>query len=237
MNNFIKKVFNIFGLNLSRVNAASVHALQTVQALKAHDINVVFDVGANIGQFANELRKYGYTGKIISFEPLPQAYEEIVKRAKRDANWTVHPRCAVGEKMGEIKINVAANSVSSSILSMLTLHENVAPESKYTDKESASLITLDSVYELYCKPNDKVFLKIDTQGYEMQVLEGASVTLDKCNGISIEMSLVPLYSDWVSWRDMISRLESSKYHIFAIQPNFIDLVSGQTLQVDGLFFK
>lgn len=216
MKNLIKKLFNIFGLHLSKLNATVVPAYQTVQALKAHNINVVFDVGANVGQFASELRMYGYTGKIISFEPLPQAYKTLAKRAQKDADWIVHPRCAVGAKIDEIEINVAANSVSSSILPMLNTHENAAPQSKYTHKESVSLITLDSIYNQYCKLEDNVFLKVDTQGYEWAVLDGAEQALKQSKGVLLELSLIPLYEGQKLWQDLINRLMVTNYLIFAI---------------------
>lgn len=87
MKKTIKKIFNLFGLHLSKFNAHMIPAYQTVQILKAQNIDVVFDVGANIGQFASELRAYGYKGKIVSFEPLPEAYKELVNNAKGDKNW------------------------------------------------------------------------------------------------------------------------------------------------------
>jgi len=237
MKTLIKKLFNIFGLILNKINVTTEPALQTVQALKAHNINVVFDVGANIGQFASELRRYGYTGKIISFEPLPQAYKAITKRAERDANWIVHSRCAVGEKMDEIEINVAANSASSSILPMLSTHENAAPHAKYTHKEQVSLITLDSVLEQYTTVEDNIFIKIDTQGYEWAVLDGAGQALKQSKGVLIELSLIPLYEGQKLWLDLVNRLAVNQYLTFAIQPGFTDANTGQTLQVDGLFFK
>ena len=237
MKNLIKKLFNIFGLSLSKLNTASVPSYQTVQTLKAHNINIVFDVGANRGQFASELRMYGYTGKIISFEPLPQAYEKMNKRAKSDVSWVLHPRCAVGDKIGEIEINVSANSVSSSILPMLSSHVSAAPQSKYTHKELVPLVTLDSVYGLYCKPEDSVFLKVDTQGYECAVLDGANLLLNQCKGVLLELSLVPLYEGQKLWEELINRLTVTKHFLYAVQPGFTDQLTGQTLQIDGLFFR
>jgi len=237
MKNIIKKLFNLFGLHLCQFNVINVPAYQAVKALKAHNINVVFDVGANIGQFASELRAYGYMGKIISFEPLPQAYKAIVKRAEKDDKWFVHPRCAIGATDTEIEINVAANSASSSILPMLTRHENAAPHAKYMYKEQVSMITLDSVLEKYTTVADNLFIKIDTQGYEWAVLDGAEQALKQSKGVLLELSLVPLYEGQKLWQELIDRLAIVQHLIFAIQPGFTDAKTGQTLQVDGLFFK
>lgn len=237
MKTIIKKLLNLLGFHISKISVNNTLAYQTVLALNTHNINVVLDVGANVGQFASELRKYGYLGKIVSFEPLLEAYEKIVKQAGQDTNWIVHPRCAVGAYAGEIQINVAGNSVSSSILPMLNKHVTAAPESKYTHKETVSLITIDSVYNEYCEQDKNVFLKVDTQGYEWEVLDGAVATLVNCKGISLELSLVPLYDGQKLWSDCENRLKKIGLQLYAIQPCFTNLQTGQTLQVDGLFFK
>jgi FkbM family methyltransferase len=237
MKNIIKKMLNFFGITLSKFNAMNVPGYQTVQALKAHNINVVFDVGANVGQFARELRHYGYTGKIVSFEPLPEAYQGLLAQAHGDKNWIIHPRCAIGALTGEIEINVAANSASSSILPMLSTHEDAAPHAKYTHKEQALMITLDSALEQYASPEDNLFIKIDTQGYEWAVLNGAEQAVKQSKGVLLELSLIPLYEGQKLWLDLINRLSTTQHQAFAIQPGFTDAKTGQTLQVDGLFFK
>jgi len=237
MKKIIKKLFYLFGLHISKVSVYMVPAYQTVQALKAHNIDVVFDVGANVGQFASELRAYGYQGKIVSFEPLPEAYKELVNKAKGDKNWIVHPRCAVGSVAGEIEINLAANSVSSSILSMLSAHEDAAPESKYINKLTATIITLDSVLKQYTSDQDYLLIKIDTQGYEWSVLDGAELAIKNCKGLLLELSLIPLYEGQRLWIDIVDRLSKSHHSLFVIQTGFTDGKTGQTLQIDGLFFK
>lgn len=224
-------------MHISKFNAISVPSYQTVKALKANNINVVFDIGANVGQFAKELREYGYTGKIVSFEPLQHAHQGLLINAMGDVRWIVHPRCAIGATNGEIEINVAANSASSSILPMLSAHENSAPHAKYTHKELASIITLDSVLEQYANPEDNLFIKIDTQGYEWAVLDGAEKSVKQSKGVLLELSLIPLYEGQKLWLDLINRLSATQHQVFAIQPGFTDTKTGQTLQVDGLFFK
>ena len=233
----IKKLVATLGWQINKLNVATSPAYQTVQALKTHHINVVFDVGANIGQFANELRLHGYEGEIISFEPLSDAYAKLMLAAKNDKNWIIHPRCAVGATAGEIEINVAGNSVSSSILPMLAAHENAAPQSKYTHKQIVPLICLNDVFAKYVSKNDKVYLKIDTQGYEAAVLEGADKILSQCSGVLLELSLVPLYAGQILWQDLIASLVKTNHHIYALQTGFIDNATGQTLQLDGLFFQ
>ena len=89
--------------------------------LKAHEVNLVFDIGANAGQFAQSLRELGYRGRIVSFEPQSEAREQLERAASVDPLWEVAPKAAIGPEDGEIELNLAANSISSSLLPMLNL--------------------------------------------------------------------------------------------------------------------
>src|SRR5690242_19513073 len=100
-----------------------------INSLRVHDINLVLDVGANTGQFGQNLRALGYTGHIVSFEPLSGAHRVLVKTASRDKKWSVPQKVAIGGHSGTVEIHVSANSVSSSVLAMLDAHVAAAPES------------------------------------------------------------------------------------------------------------
>jgi hypothetical protein len=120
---------------------------------------------------------------------------------------------------------------------MLTSHSNAAPGSAYLGHESAPLITLDSVAPPYLDSVQAPFLKIDTQGCEWHVLDGALATLPKVCGVQMELSLVPLYEGQRLWRECIERLEAKGFVLWALQPVFFDPATGRTLQWDGLFFR
>lgn len=233
----IKHALRKAGWQINRITTMSSSALQTAKMIKSQNINVVLDIGANAGQFGSELRSFGYQGKIVSFEPLPVAYQSLTKKAQNDANWIVHERCAIGSHSGRIDINVAGNSVSSSILPMLASHLNSAPQSEYTHTVKADMITLDSIYMQYCSNDDAVLIKIDTQGYEWQVLDGALASLQACKGVLIELSLVPLYENQRLWLDIHERLKTLNFELYNLQPVFIDDQTGRTLQFDGIFIK
>ena len=120
---------------------------------------------------------------------------------------------------------------------MLAVHENAAPQSKYTHKQMVPLIALNDVFANYLGAGDKVFLKIDTQGYEAAVLDGADKILPLCTGVLLELSLVPLYAGQILWQELIARLAKTNHHVFALQTGFTNNETGQTLQLDGLFFQ
>ena len=115
----IKRFLRIFGLTASRIRYDDPHRI--VNGLEANRINIVFDVGANAGQFSKSLREAGYRGKIVCIEPLPDAHEKLRKRFVRDKEIIIHPRTALGDVRGTIKINVSRNSFSSSVLNLLNV--------------------------------------------------------------------------------------------------------------------
>ena len=233
----IKQVLHAMGIEAHRFNPATSPLARLMAALRTFDIDLVIDIGANDGQFAKELRAGGYSGRIVSFEPLTTAHRRLLQASKNDSAWQVHSRCAVGDHLGEIELNISGNSVSSSILPMLTAHSNAAPTSTYLGSETAPLTTVDNAVLPYFEGAKAPFLKIDTQGYEWYVLDGALATLPKVRGIQVELSLVPLYEGQRLWRECIERLEAAGFVLWALQPVFIDPANGRTLQWDGLFFR
>lgn len=233
----IKQVLHAMGIEAHRFNPATSPLARLMAALRTFDIDLVIDIGANDGQFAKELRAGGYSGRIVSFEPLTTAHRRLLQASKNDSAWQVHSRCAVGDHLGEIELNISGNSVSSSILPMLTAHSNAAPASTYLGSETAPLTTVDNAVLPYFEGAKAPFLKIDTQGYEWYVLDGALATLPKVRGIQVELSLVPLYEGQRLWRECIERLEAAGFVLWALQPVFIDPANGRTLQWDGLFFR
>lgn len=235
MKKIIKKIVRKFGFEIIGYYASNSAAAQLVKALEAAGINLVFDIGANEGQFAREIREYGYRGKIVSFEPLSTARENLLAFAFADTNWEVHDQSAIGDQDGEIEIHIAGNSVSSSVLPMLESHSRAAVGSAYIDSERVPIARLDSVAKQYMTPESKLFIKIDTQGFEWQVLDGARETLQKTCGLLCELSLVPLYDGQRLWRDIIDRLDAEGFMLWALQKGFTDPRTGQSLQTDGIF--
>ena len=235
--NAIKKSIHLLGWDLRRYNRVNVPAMQLVKALELAGINLVFDIGANEGQFAREIREYGYTGKIVSFEPLSSARKKLLSLSSADPNWEVHDQSAIGDQDGEIEIHIAGNSVSSSVLPMLESHSSAAVSSAYVDSERVPIAKLDSVAKQYMTPESKLFIKIDTQGFEWQVLDGARETLQHARGVLCELSLVPLYDGQRLWRDIVDRLDAEGFMLWALQKGFTDPRTGQSLQMDGIFLR
>ena len=208
------------------------------QALVQHQVGLVLDVGANAGQFAAGLRNAGYRQTIISFEPMSAEHAKLLALSRSDAKWRVAPRMAIGDSDGSVEINIAANSGSSSILPMLDLHREAAPESIYAGKEPVDIRRLDSIVGQLIEPETKnIFLKIDVQGYEWPVLDGAPQTIEKVVGILCECSFSPLYAGEARWTSLIEKIESMGFDVWGVLPGFSDPRTGRLLQADFLFFR
>ena len=222
--------YEVISLECARANRRCVSTL-----LKEGQVNLVVDVGANSGQFAGWVREIGYRGRLMSFEPLLEAHQRLSRAARRDPFWTVAPRMALGDKSEEIDIHVSGNSVSSSILPMLFTHQEAEPGSAYVQTERVQINRLDDVCQLF--PEDRLLLKVDVQGYEKSVLDGAARVLNYCRAIIIEMSLVPLYEGQTSAIELWEYLVNLGFQAFDLSPGFREPRSGRMLQMDGVFWK
>ena len=165
---------------------------QLVAVLERFGITCVLDVGANAGQYGALLREWGYRGRIVSFEPQAGAHAALERRAAADPAWQVAPRMALGERDGEVEIEVSAESDMSSILPQSALLRRVSPSSAVVGKRDGAAPASRRRRRTYLNADDRVFLKIDTQGYEAEVLAGAGGCSTRLAGIQLEMSLVPL---------------------------------------------
>lgn len=234
---WIKKLLRAMGYNISQYSATS-HPLARRKALiEAYNVDLILDIGANTGQFAEEMRgEIGYSGNIISFEPQSREFKILKGKTDNDNKWKAI-NCAIGDTEEQLKINIAGNSYSSSLLDMLESHEKSAPESKYTGVEVVDVKTLDNIISELAIKEDNIYLKIDTQGFESRVIKGAARSLSCIDTIQLEMSLVPLYKDELLFNDMSSLLYSKGYVLVALEPGFSDKKSGQMLQVDGIFHR
>lgn len=207
------------------------------ELLRHFGIDLVFDVGANTGQYALELIEAGYEGRIVSFEPLSTAHPQLLAASQGHDGWTVEDRGALGAEAGTATLHVAGNLQSSSLLGMLDTHVDAAPASRYVDAETVTVRTLDEAGAPHAAAARAPFLKLDVQGFEDRVLAGATTLLPRIRGIQVEMSLVPLYEGEPAFEWWLARLRSLGFDLWRIWPGFSDPRTGRTLQVDGMFFR
>lgn len=230
----INSILNKFGVEIKRYPTGDL--IRRMKMLNHYKIDLIIDVGANKGEYTSELINLGYKGRIESFEPVSEVYNELNAISKKHKIWNTH-KIALGDFDGQTEINIAGNINSSSLLEMLPRHERSAPSSKYTKKENIHVRKLDSIFNSLEINNHNIFIKIDVQGYEKAVLNGAEKTIDRIMGIQIEMSLEPLYQGSMLYREMIEFLESKGFELYSIENGFSDPKTGKLLQCDGIFFR
>lgn len=204
-----------------------------VRLAEIRDVDTVLDVGANEGQWAHGLRKEGYAGRIVSFEPLAPAYAGLCKRASGDRLWQTY-NLGLGASNEKATIHVAGNSTSSSFLPMATAHAEAAPYSAYIGEQTAQVVTLDS----FCADwpsSRRLYLKIDVQGGEMTVLQGALATLTQVDILELEMSLVPLYKGQALHSEMAQYVSERGFELVGLDEGFSDPRTGRLLQYDAVY--
>jgi FkbM family methyltransferase len=173
----------------------------------------------------------------VSFEPVLASWTKLRNVSVNDAMWAVAPRCAIGAKDGEIEIHVAENSASSSALNMLDYLLTVAPQCQYTRNEVVPLWRLDTIGLDYLRPDSVVLIKVDTQGFEGPVLEGASELTRGAAGLHLELSLVPLYENQLLLNSLLVEVQNTGFEMWDCSPCFVDHQTGRVLQVDATFFR
>jgi FkbM family methyltransferase len=196
-------------------------------------VSTVLDVGANEGQYAQALRASGYGGRIVSFEPLHDAFERLRIAAAHDSRWDTR-NVAVGDRAQRLLMNISANSYSSSLLPITTLCVDAAPDAAYVGSEEVEVVTLDS---LSLPTDGPILLKADVQGYEPQVLRGAPRLLSHVALLELELSLVPLYANQDLAHEVCAFVRSFGLVPVAVGNPFCHPATGEILSIDALFRK
>ena len=143
---------------------------------------------------------------------------------------------AVGDADGSTEINVSSEYTQvSSLLGMMPSAVERRPFWQYTKKEQIEIKRLDTVFESFCSKDARVMLKIDTQGYERHVIEGAERSLPMIKMLQLELSLVPLYEGETLFPEMCPLLQQRGFQLVSIEPGMNDEKTGQLFQVDGIF--
>ncbi|MGI9510533.1 MAG: FkbM family methyltransferase [Geminicoccaceae bacterium] len=233
----LQRLARSFGYDLVPRKKAKALNAQLVAVLKHHRIDTVLDIGANVGQYGQRLRDWGYEGRIISFEPLASAHEQLSARAASDPRWDVAPRMAIGDRDGEVDIQVSAESDMSSILPQTELLERISPSSAIQTTERVPIHRLDTIAKDQVNGEGRAFMKVDTQGFEPAVLDGSEALLPRLVGVQLEMSLVPLYQGERDYLTMIRRLATAGFSLQLVLPGYFERKLGRMVEIDGVFIR
>lgn len=231
-----RRTANRMGVELRRY-PQSVPLYGTVQLMRNVGVDLVLDVGANDGGYGSSLRRLGYGGRIVSFEPTRDAWDRLGCHIAQDPDWKAL-KVAIGDRDGLAEINVAGNmGHSSSLLPMTDRHTRAVPSSAFVSAEEVECARLDTLGPVIGVRDARTFLKIDVQGSEGLVLDGLGEMVEHVVGIQTEMSLTELYSGQIMFRELLDRIESYGFTLTGVLSGFTNHSTGRMLQCDGVFFR
>ncbi len=183
------------------------------------DINCVLDVGGRHGQFGEFLRDNGYRGDIISFEPVAENYRLLNHRCSRDSRWTGY-HYALGSDDTTREINVTESTSFSSFLLPNDWGRKTFLGSAVKKMETVTVRRLDGILGEVTAHIDRprIYLKMDTQGWDLEVFRGARGCRDDIMVLQTELSVQPIYKSVIAWREAIMEFEQNGFAVSALFP-------------------
>lgn len=229
------RIADIFGYQLKRKRKLDNCQNKIKAIIDLYQIDLVIDAGANIGQFATELRSNGYAGEIISFEPVKKSYHELAKKCMHDPLWAAVP-LGLGANNEELRINTSPFSVFDSLL---TLSNFATSNWKTLGVDSTELITITTL-DQYLLENKldhrRIFLKLDTQGYDLEVFKGSLKCIDSIKAMQSEVSFIKIYKEMPNFIDVLENYLSAGFQISAFFP-VCENVNLASIEMDCILVK
>lgn len=228
----------LFGRGRGKLARADSADERIVQLIALHGAGTVIDVGANVGQYARRLREAGLDLPIVSIEPGAEAHAALTRAAADDPAWTVGPCMAISDVRGVAQLQVNARSDMNSLKPMAEATLAAFPKAQPETIEEVRTERLDGILaDLVGPSGEPVFLKVDTQGCEAEVIRGAAGVLDRIVAIQLEMSLAPLYEGEPTYLALLNELDRLGYDLHFVIPGYFSRVLGRQLQFDGIFVR
>lgn len=206
--------------------------------MQRHDINMVVDVGANTGQFGLFLRRdVGYRGHMISFEPNRAAYNELCAKAKEDHNWKVY-NMALGAQDSVAELCIPDDSSLASFLQPNSYSKEIFGEAATVSrKEKIEIRKSDIIFEFIesLDSHSNIFLKLDTQGYDLEVVRGLGKKVMTLKLFQSEVSIIPIYIGMPTWVESLSHFQHLGFELAGLYPVSRDRESFGVIEYDSLF--
>jgi FkbM family methyltransferase len=223
----VERPLRALGVEPIPVWDVSNHAHNYVQAellrkvFDAKGIDCVFDVGAFNGYSGNFLReKVGFRGTILSFEPLPEPFRALENACRQDEHWHAFP-VALGAQAGEFEMNVMNTLWFSSFLApSVATPKTMASRNTVESTIRAQVERLADRFDLLEAEHgfSRPFLKMDTQGFDLQVLQGALPRIDRFLGLKSEVSMIQIYDGMPDWKQALAEYEKAGFALCAFFP-------------------
>lgn len=227
------------GVTLRRRSVYNDPAIARDLLLRALNIDLVLDVGANEGQYATGLFDAGYTGRLHSVEPLPDAHSILSAACAPNSLWSTTPEpLAIAESTGTFTFHQSENSVSSSLLKVHEQHVSEDPASQTARSFEVEAQSLDDFWDSLPGPaGQRIHLKLDVQGAEHTILDAAQRWRTEIQSAQLELSLASLYEGQASAVSLLNWLDELGFALVGIEQGFTSFETGQVLQFDGIFAR
>ena len=201
-------------------------------------INCVLDVGANVGQYARALRRAGYQGRIASFEPLGEFATKLRRRAAKDPGWRVH-QYALGDEETTAEINATPGAPLSSLLPASEFGREWSDKLETSVKEEISVRRLDAVLDEVLKGIDepRVYLKLDTQGFDLPAFRGAGDRLPEILAMQSEVSCLPIYEGMPQLEEQLGVYRQAGFDIAGLYPVTLHRPTLRVLEFDAVLVR
>lgn len=220
------------GWGLHKAAASTLCSRHVAELLANYEVDCVFDVGANKGQYGKQLRESGYRGRIVSFEPVPEALTRLRKTAERDPDWRVYP-FALGRSESVKSIHSGWKTMNS------LLQPSAYGQQRYkrfadTRTTQVQISRLDEAMDdaLAGLENPRPFLKMDTQGFDMEVFAGAGRRIDEFVGMQSEVAALQLYEGSPHMTEAIAAYEDAGFEITGMYPVTREEATGRVVEFD-----
>lgn len=228
------KIADIIGYDLVRTSRNVLLHRHLRNLFNLLRIDCVLDVGANYGQYGTLLRDLGYQGRIISFEPVAASYQRLLATAERDRNWDTY-NFALGAVEEEREIHVTAASDFASFLppsdfSRRTFGDVVAVD----NLERVRIRKLDEIFPLVMEgpPARAIHLKMDTQGYDLEVLKGGESAMKQIIGLQSELSVLPVYDGMPDYLEALTTYRQAGFEVTGLFPVSHDRTTLTVIEFD-----
>lgn len=226
---------NRIGLFIRRWPMYGTAAAELGHLIGTLDVDCVLDVGAHQGGFGRLVRRLGFDGEIVSFEPASKAFTSLRRSTARDSRWVVH-RLALGSEPATMELGIYEQTQLNSLRSPAT--EPGPVDARPTTVEHVEVARLDDVWAELVPTSRRVLLKIDAQGFDLEVLKGAERSLCGCVALQVEVSGVALYEGSPPLHEVITYLYDRDFRItglFPILRSRVDRV--QVVDFDATFVR
>jgi FkbM family methyltransferase len=202
-------------------------------------VDCAIDVGANAGDYAAELRRMGYRGRLLAFEPIPELAERIRARAAGDTAWSVHA-IALGRHTGTAALNVTRQDVFTSLREpALYAGQRFGASADVMRRVPVSVRRLEDVLDEMLGPSSaaRCFVKIDTQGTDLDVFAGLGRWTDRVVALQSELAAIPIYAGVPRMSEALATFEAAGFELSGLFPVSRDETTGRVIELDCVMVR